>query len=176
VPCRRQTGRQRDRSFLQLQEGPADTKKNPSLRSRRFSHELLRVSSFLAHHHEGGPPDYLDNGVAVLEYDRAFGIIEVPALEVAPASRRIEVYGTDGAMAIPHLGSGHLENPNLQPIEVYRKGGKERWERLDLTAATLHLADLREFAACALRKKEPDYGLDHDLAVQEVLLKASRMV
>jgi len=132
------------------------------------------VSSFLAHHHQGGPQDYLDNGVAVLEYEHAFGIIEVPALEVAPASRRIEVYGTEGAIAIPHLGSGHLENPNVQPIEFYR-AGMERWQRLDLPAATLQIADLREFAACAARKKEPDYSLDHDLAVEEILLKASRM-
>jgi predicted dehydrogenase len=132
------------------------------------------VKSSLGHHHPAKPGDYADNGVAVFEFERAWGIIEVPALEVAPASRRIEVYGTRGACAIPHLGSGHLANKNIQPIEVY-EAGKEAWERLDLEAATLQIADLREFAACSARKKEPDYSLDHDLAVQRALLEASGM-
>src|SRR5436309_7510345 len=32
---------------------------------------------------------FVDNGVTVFGFDRAWGIIEVPALEVAPHSRRI---------------------------------------------------------------------------------------
>ncbi len=130
---------------------------------------------FLGHHHKEPPKEYLDNGVAVFRYDHAFGIIEVPALEVAPHSRRIEVYGTEGALVIPHLGSGHLANKNIQPIEVYRKG-KPGWERIDLPAATLQIRDLREFAACATGKKDPDFSLDHDLAVQEALIEASGML
>lgn len=131
------------------------------------------VTPFLAHHHrEAG--DFVDNGLAVFEYERAFAVVEVPALEVAPASRRIEVYGTKGAVTVPHLGSGHLENPNVQPIEVHL-AGRPGWEKIDLPAATLQIADLREFAACVARKKAPDYSLEHDLWVQEALLQASRM-
>jgi predicted dehydrogenase len=133
-----------------------------------------RVTPHLGHHHRGRAGEYVDNGVAVFEFDHAFGIIEVPGLEVAPASRRIEVYGTKGACVIPHLGSGHLSNKDIQPLEVV-KDGQDAWERLDLRAATLQIADLREFAACAARKKEPDYSLEHDLVVQEWLLKASGM-
>ena len=60
--------------------------------------------------------------VAVLGWERAWGVLEVPALEVASGARRIEVYGTEGAFVIPHLGSGHLRNDQVQPVEVYRKG------------------------------------------------------
>jgi predicted dehydrogenase len=130
-----------------------------------------KVTPHLAHHH-ARPGTFVDNGLAVFEFEHAWGIIEVPAIETAPNSRRIEVYGTKGACVIPHLGSGHLKNKDIQPIEVYR--GKE-WERLELPAATLQIADLREFAASVSRKKEPDYSLEHDLAVQEALLRASRM-
>jgi predicted dehydrogenase len=132
------------------------------------------VAPFLAHHHavEGA---FIDSGVAVFEYDRAWGILEVPALEVAPNRRRIEVYGTQGAVTIPHLGSGHLDNKAVQPIEVFKSGGVD-WERLDLPAATLQIADLREFAACVARKKEPDYSMEHDLMVEEALLRASKML
>jgi hypothetical protein len=129
----------------------------------------------LAHHHTEGPANYLDNGVAVFGFASAWGIIEVPALEVAPHSRRIEVYGTGGALAIPHLGSGHLANKNLQPVDVYR-AGEAAWRRLELHLRPLQLADLREFAACVARKKQPDFSPDHDLAVQEALLRASGML
>ncbi len=133
-----------------------------------------QVAPFLAHHHSGGPKEYVDNGVAVFGYDHAWGIIEIPALEVAPHQRRIEAYGTEGACIIPHLGSGHLPNKNVQPIEVHRKGAGD-WQRLELPAATLQIADLREFAAVLARKKPPDFTLEHDLIVQETLLKASGM-
>jgi predicted dehydrogenase len=133
------------------------------------------VSGFLGHHHTAPPAEYMDNGVAIFGYERAWGIIEVPAIEVAPHQRRIEVYGTQGACVIPHLGSGHLPNRNIQPIEIYRTG-KPGWERLELPVATLQIADLREFAACVAGQKAPDYNTEHDLAVQEALLRASGMM
>src|SRR5262249_52439478 len=92
-----------------------------------------RVTPFLAHHHRQGPKGYIDNGVAVFEFDSAWGIIEVPALEVAPFARRIEVYGTEGACAIPHLGSGHLANREHQAVDVYRAGQAD-WQRLLLNS------------------------------------------
>jgi predicted dehydrogenase len=132
------------------------------------------VAPFLAHHHRRPPASYVDNGLAVFGYEQAWGIIEVPALEVAPHQRRLEVYGTEGACIIPHLGSGHLANKNIQPIELYQ-AGKPDWQTLDLPAKTLQITDLREFAACIAGKKEPNYSLAHDLTVQEALLQASGM-
>jgi predicted dehydrogenase len=134
-----------------------------------------QVTGFLAHHRAGPPRDYVDNGVAVFGHDHAWGIVEVPALEVSPHARRLEVYGTEGAFVIPHLGSGHLPNKDIQPIQVHRKGQGD-WLQLDLQAQTLQIRDLREFAACAAGKKDPDFSLDHDVAVQEALLQASGMV
>jgi predicted dehydrogenase len=133
------------------------------------------VTPFLAHHHTAPPPEFVDNGVALFGFDHAWGIIEVPALEVAPHSRRIELYGTGGACIIPHLGSGHLANKNVQPIEVYRTGQPD-WQTHELPAATLQIADLREFAAIVTGKKPPTYSMEHDLVVQEALLKASKML
>jgi predicted dehydrogenase len=132
------------------------------------------VTPFLAHHHEQ-PGTFVDNGVAVFGYEHAWGVIEVPALEVAPSSRRLEVFGTQGACVIPHLGSGHLANSKVQPLEVYRAGAED-WQRLELPAATLQLADLHEFAAVIAGKKDPDFNMEHDLIVQETLLRASGML
>lgn len=133
------------------------------------------ISPFLAHHHTEPPATYIDNGVAIYTYPNAWGIIEVPALEVVPQSRRIEVYGTKGAFAIPHLGTGHLPIGDIQPIEVYRTGDAD-WKRIDLPASTLQITDLREFAACVSGKKQPNYTIEHDYKVQETLLRTCAMV
>jgi len=134
----------------------------------------VRITPFMAHHHTAEPKGFVDNGIAVFEFERALGTIEIPALEVAPHSRRIEVYGTEGALVIPHLGSGHLANRNVQPIEVYRAGSPD-WQTVELPAATLQIADLREFAAVLSGKKGPDFSMEHDLLVQESLLTSCGM-
>ena len=134
----------------------------------------LRVTPFLGHHLRGKPGKFVDNALAVFEYEHAWGLIEVPQIEVAPASRRIEVFGTRGAAVIPHLGSGHLANPATQSIEVYEEG-QPSWKSIELPAATLHVADLHEFAAVVERKRDPEYSLEHDMIVQEALLASSGM-
>lgn len=133
-----------------------------------------QTTPFMAHHHREGPETFIDNGVAVFTYPNVWASVEVPTLEVAPHSRRIEVFGTEGAVVIPHLGSGHLANRNVQPVEIYRVG-QRAWQTLEPTAATLQIADLREFAAVVAGKKRPDFSMEHDLAVQETLLRASGM-
>lgn len=130
-----------------------------------------KITPFLGHHH-GSDDTFIDNGLAVFEYKQAWGIVEVSTLEPIEGSRRFEVYGTKGACAIPHLGSGHLSNTTTQAIDVQLEGDDD-WRRLDLPAATLQLPDLREFAACVLDKKQPDYSVEHDLIVQEALLRSS---
>jgi predicted dehydrogenase len=133
-----------------------------------------QVFPLMRHHHAGGPADFVDHGVALFECDRALGIVEVPALETAPNSRRIEVYGTRGACVIPHLGSGHEANSRVEQLEVY-EDGMSNWRRLELPAATLQIADLREFAAVVRGEKPPDFSTEHDLTVQESLLRACGM-
>lgn len=134
-----------------------------------------QITPFLAHHHRRGPAAYIDNGMAVFGYPQAWTSVEVPALEVAPHSRRVEVFGTEGALVIPHLGSGHLANPNVQPIEFFRVG-QSGWETIELPAQTLQITDLREFAAVGAGRKAPNFTMEHDLAVQETLLRASGML
>jgi hypothetical protein len=67
-----------------------------------------------------------------------------------------------------------LKNKDSQPVEVYRRGQAE-WQTLDLRARPLQISDLREFAAVVANKKRPDFSVEHDLAVQETLLRASGM-
>ncbi len=133
-----------------------------------------KVTPHLAHHHTLEPQAFVDHGISLFEFENAFGIVEIPALEVAPHSRRIEVYGTEGALVIPHLGSGHVANKTSQPIETFRIGDPD-WQTVELEAATLQIADLREFAAVLAQRKPPDFSMEHDLIVQEALLASSGM-
>ena len=128
------------------------------------------IVPLMAHHHPSGGR-FIDNAMAVFGYDHAWGIVEVTALECVPDARRFEVYGSNGACAIANLGSGHLENDATQALEVC-VGAEAKWKRLDLPRATLQISDLREFAACIAGRKKPDYDMEHDLIVQESLLKA----
>lgn len=133
-----------------------------------------KITPFLGHHHVAGPATFIDNAVAVCEYPNAWASIEAPALEIVPQRRRIEVLGTEGGVIIPHLGSGHLANDNVQPIEIFRRGQTD-WQTLELPNEPLQISDLREFAAVLAGTKAPDFSAAHDLAVQETLLRASGM-
>jgi len=134
-----------------------------------------KVTPFLGHHHPEKGGEFIDNGVALFQFAKAWGMIEVPALELAPDARRIEVFGMKGAAVIPHLGSGHLANHPFQPLEVFHENDKA-WKTLNLPAATLQITDLREFVAVVRQQKSPEFSMDHDLAVHKALLEASGMV
>ena len=129
------------------------------------------VTPFHGRHH----PDacaFVDNALTVFGYERGWAVIEVPALEMHPHQRRIELYGTRGGAVIPHLGSGHLGNRPVQPLEVWTDSSGA-WETTELPEATLQIRDLREFAAVVRGEKLPDFSLEHDLLVQELLLRSS---
>jgi predicted dehydrogenase len=131
-----------------------------------------KIHSLLRHHHTA-PGKFIDNGAALFEFEHALGIVEVPALEVASDCRRIEVYGDQGACVIPHLGSGHLANNAVQPVDIFNPC--DGWRRLEPRAATLQIADLREFAAVIAGRKQPEFSLEHDLTVHRALIEAAGM-
>ena len=56
-----------------------------------------------------------------------------------------------------------------------RETGRDDWQRPNLPAPTLQIADLREFAACARGKKDSDCSPKPDLTLQEALLHACGM-
>jgi len=128
----------------------------------------------MRHDHPAHSGTFVDNGVAVLEHESAVSILEVTALESVPDCRRFELYGTEGALVIPHLGSGHLANQPTQDYLTWKRGETE-WVRHAPPAATLQIRDLREFAAVVRGEKEPEFSAEHDLCVQRTLLQACGM-
>lgn len=134
-----------------------------------------KVHPVMRHDHPVVEGPFIDNGVAILEHESAISILEVTALESAPDSRRIEVYGTEGAFVIPHLGSGHLANDATQDYWTWTQGD-DQWQQHQPLAVTLQISDLREFSAVLRGEKEPDFSAEHDACVQRTLLDACEML
>lgn len=134
-----------------------------------------RIHAAMRHDHHLPPAAYVDNGAALVECRGGYGLVEVPGFEAASEQRRFELYGTEGAAVLPHLGSGHLSNAATQPLDVFdRRRGT--WERLELPAAPLHAGDLAEFVAVVRGQRPPEFSPEHDLAVHRALLETSGML
>jgi len=129
--------------------------------------EPIKVHPVLGRHYD---PErrWVDNAVVVHEFDRGLGTIDTAAMHVcAHRPRRIEVYGTKGTAIHTPIGS-HDFSLNLEEAA----GGFEAgWQEVTITPPPDFPTLLRELAACLRGEKEPDYSLEHDLAVQRTLLR-----
>jgi len=116
----------------------------------------------------------MDNTLAVFEFDSAMAIIDIAAMEARPVTRRFEVYGTKGSAII------------LEPFEPgdrirlcldEARGGYVQGEQVVEVAMTtrqeLYEFELAAFVDTIDGKREPDRSLDHELLVQESLLRAA---
>ncbi len=132
-----------------------------------------KVTAFLRND-TGVVPAFKDNTLGVFEFDRAIAFIDIAAMEPRPMARRFEVYGTKGsAIMVEPFEPAHtlrlvLEeaaggyDKGLHMIPVPHQGRQE--------AHDLSLAD---FIAAVRGEKEPVRSYEHDLLVQETLLRAT---
>ena len=122
-------------------------------------------------------PGFADNTLAVYEFERAMACIDIAALETQPMARRFEVYGTRGSAVIlePFEPGGRVRLcldeerggyvQGEQVVEVPPTGRQEAYG-LEL----LHFLDV------IAGRAEPDRGLDHELLVQETLLRGAGQI
>jgi len=129
-----------------------------------------KVVSFLRND-LGTAPTFRDNALTVLEYPRAMAMLESAAMEVCPfPSRRLEVYGT--------RGSAILEPFEPDPVvrlclDKDRGGYAKGWQWVRVEPWPRYVASLRALVADIRGEKQPDRSLDHELIVQETVLRAS---
>ena len=128
-----------------------------------------RVSSFMQEI-EGEVPSYTDNGVAVLEYERALVMVDIAGLETDPPARRFEVYGRDGSAIMEPF----------EPAQTVRLCLRESRAGYPPGVTTVEIEDRPRYAASlaafvrTLRGDHPmERGLDHELLVQETLLRST---
>ena len=125
-----------------------------------------RVTPFLRRTADG----LVDNMLAVLEYRKATATVRSTALEVDGFARRhLTVCGTEGTFHIQPLDDPAARVAFASPHGEYRAGYQDvrfgRFER--------YVADAAAMAAILRGERESQFTSDHDLAVQETVLRAS---
>jgi predicted dehydrogenase len=118
--------------------------------------------------HDGKRP-YVDNTVAIFEYDRAVAVVQSWAMEVEPMQhRRFEIYGSRGSIRIEPL-----EPPKLQLcLAEPRPSNEAGWHVVDVGDRPRYVGDVAEFVGVVRDGRRPRYDADHDLAVHKALLEA----
>ena len=133
-----------------------------------------KISAFLRNE-TGEVLSFSDNTLGVYEFDNAMAMVDIAAMETQPMARRFEVYGTKGsAIIIEPFEPGHEIRLCLDEARGgYRKGdqiikieGRDR--------QTCYDCELTSFLAAVSGSQEPDRSYEHELWVQESILRAVR--
>lgn len=129
-----------------------------------------RVTSWLRH--DSRFSDTLrDNTLAVFEYDRALAVVSSAAMMGGALEHRsFEVIGADGTFLIQPMEPAPTLRIFLRSARgPYRAG----WQELRLAPQPRYIADFRELADAILSSRPLRYSYDHELLLQETLLRAS---
>jgi predicted dehydrogenase len=132
-----------------------------------------RATGFL-HNHSGEIPAFMDNTLGVLEYERALAFVDISALEPRPTARRFEVYGSRGSaiMGEPFEPAQTIRLCLNEATDGYAQGA----QMISVTPQSrqeLYDLELEAFVGVLKGKCPPDRSLDHELIVQETLLRTT---
>lgn len=128
------------------------------------------VHSFLRHH--SSVKDTLnDNNMAVFEFDRALAVLsQTPNMAGAGDHRSMEIIGSNGTFMLwPEANPPRMRVYMRKPQGSYKAG----WQELTLPPQPRFTGDFAELAR-ALKTGQPlKLSYDHELILQETLLRAS---
>ena len=118
----------------------------------------------------GHDDNLIDNMLAVFEYERATATVRSSAVEIDGGSRRhFVVCGTEGTFHIQPL-----DNPSARiTLSREREGYKTGPQDVTFSKYVRYVDDAADMAKIIRGEKPSDFGPDHDLAVQECVLRAS---
>ncbi len=130
------------------------------------------ITSFLRN--DSDAENVIDNSVTVYEFDKAIAFLDISSFEPRPAARRFEVYGTKGSaiihepfepgdkirLALDESRDGYLEGEQIVEVE-----GRSRQALYELA--------LQSFLSTIAGAKKRDRPTEHELLVQETLLRAT---
>ena len=118
-------------------------------------------------------PGFADNTLGVLTYPRALAFVDIAAMEPPPMARRFEVYGSRGsAIMEPFEPAGPIR---LCLVEASGEwpAGEQRIPVRPQTRQELYELELRAFVATLRGQQPADRPLEHELLVQETLLRVT---
>ena len=131
-----------------------------------------RVTAFLRND-SGQVPSFSDNTLGVFEYEQAMAWVDIAAMEARPMARRYEVYGSEGsAILVEPFEPGRQIRLCLEsPHGPYTQGE----QFISIEGPSRHMTyerELEAFVGVLSGERAPDRTLDHQLLVQETLLRA----
>lgn len=110
-----------------------------------------------------------DNMLATLTYPRAIATVKSSAMEVDGFARRhFVVCGTEGTLHIEPLDRPDVRVTFSTARSKYRKG----YQVVEFGSYERYTGDAADLASIIRGEKDPEFSYDHDLTVQETLLKA----
>jgi predicted dehydrogenase len=132
-----------------------------------------RATGFF-HNHSGEVPAFMDNTLGVLEYEKAIVFVDISALEPRPTARRFEVYGSRGSaimgepfepahairLCLEEAADGYAQGVQMIPVTPQSR-------------QSLYDLEMDAFVDVLKGERPPDRSLDHELIVQETLLRAA---
>ena len=130
-----------------------------------------KVTGFLRHS-AALDDGLIDNGLMVLEYPRATASVKSSAVEVSGGDRRHFVAcGTGGTLQVQPLDNPSVRLTFAEPHGEYRGP----YQDVRLPKYPRYVGDAADMAKILRGEKASDFSYDHDLAVQETLLRACGM-
>ena len=132
-----------------------------------------KTTLFAQNAHTPSVPSFPDNTLGVFEYDRALASIEISAIEPRPPARRFEVYGTKGSAITEPFDPGDTIRLALaEPAGEYA-AGEQIIKLPTVTRQQMYERELVAFLAVLRGAQPPDRSPEHELLVQETLLRAT---
>jgi predicted dehydrogenase len=132
-----------------------------------------RIATFLRNDATPEVPAYSDNTLGVFEYERAIAMIDIAAMEARPPARRFEVYGTRGSAITEPFDHGRMVRLTLNEATGDYPAGEHVIQLPVVTRQQLYERELVSFLATLRGERPPDRTPEHDLLVQETLLRAT---
>ncbi len=131
-----------------------------------------KITSFFRND-TGLVPQFSDNTLGVFEFDKAMAMIDIAAMEPRPNARRFEVYGTKGSAIIiePFEPATQIRLALAEGRGNFPEGGMIV-PVAPQTRYALYVLELESLLAAINGEKERDRSYDHELLVQETLLRA----
>ncbi len=132
-----------------------------------------RVTAFTRNDATPAIPAFRDNTLGVYEFSHAIATVDIAAMEVEPKQRRFEVYGTRGSVILDPMEPATGARLILAVATAGYDAGLNEVPLAGTTRQRSYELELEAFIPAALGQGEPDRPLDHEVLVQETLLRAT---
>jgi predicted dehydrogenase len=114
--------------------------------------------------------EMMDNTLGVFEYSNAIATVDIAAIEVKPMARRFEVYGTKGTAIMEPFEPADTIKLTLEEDQgEYKKGINV----IKIEDRERYVDTFAELVRNIKGESDPLRTLDHELLVQETLMRAT---